>query len=76
MNNKDVTGLKDFKHARGPRNSAYPVNLTYDRHTYMGERAKRARHSQICTIENREYTRKMVPIKGRATASFSSMLKL
>ena len=37
MNNTGVTGLKppqkDFEHARGPRNSAYAVNLTYDRHT-------------------------------------------
>ena len=24
----------DFEHTRGPRNSAYAVNLTYDRHTY------------------------------------------
>ena len=24
----------DFEHARGLRNSAYAVNLTYDRHTY------------------------------------------
>ena len=32
MNNTGVTGLtaqKDFDHARGPRNSAYAVNLTY-----------------------------------------------
>ena len=31
-----VTGLtakKDFEHACGPRNFAYAVNLTYDRHT-------------------------------------------
>ena len=36
MNNTGVTGLtaqKDFEHAHGPRNSAYAVNLTYDRHT-------------------------------------------
>ena len=25
----------DFEHARGPRNSAYAVNLTYDRHTHI-----------------------------------------
>ena len=36
----------------------------------IGERAKRARHSQVCSIENRIYiiTRKMVPIKGRASS--------
>ena len=37
MNSTGVTGLtappKDFEHARGLRNSAYAVNLTYDRHT-------------------------------------------
>ena len=36
MNNTGVTSLtpkKGFEHARGPRNSAYTVNLTYDRHT-------------------------------------------
>ena len=35
----------------------------------IGERAKRARHSQVCSIENRIYiiTRKMVPIMGRAS---------
>ena len=34
----------------------------------IGERAKRARHSQVCSIENRIYiiTRKMVPIPRRA----------
>ena len=40
--------------------------------TIIGERAKRARHSHVCSIENRGYTRKMVPIMGRA----SSELKL
>ena len=40
MNNTGVMGLSlppknDFEHARGPRNSAYAVNLTYDRHTYI-----------------------------------------
>ena len=39
----------------------------------VGERAKRARHSQVCSIENRGYiyilyTRKMVPIMGRASS--------
>ena len=36
----------------------------------IGERAKRARHSQVCSIENRIYiiTRKMVPIMGRASS--------
>ena len=36
----------------------------------FGERAKRARHSQVCSIENRGYiyTRKMVPIIGRASS--------
>ena len=47
INNMGVTGQSlpppnDFEHARGLRNSAYAVNLTYDRHTYrhnnnMGE---------------------------------------
>ena len=37
--------------------------------TIIGERAKRARHSQVCSIENRIYiTRKMVPIMGRASS--------
>ena len=41
--------------------------------TIIGERAKRARHSQVCSIENRGYiyyiyTRKMVPIMGRASS--------
>ena len=36
--NTGVTGQSlpsknDFEHARGPHNSAYAVNLTYDRHT-------------------------------------------
>ena len=33
--NDSVAGLtapKYFEHARGPRNSSYAVNLTYDRH--------------------------------------------
>ena len=35
----------------------------------VGERAKRARHSQVCSIENRIYiTRKMVPIPRRASS--------
>ena len=38
INNTGVTGQSllpknDFEHARGPRNSTYAVNLTYDRHT-------------------------------------------
>ena len=38
INNTGVTGQSlppknDFEHARGLRNSAYAVNLTYDRHT-------------------------------------------
>ena len=33
MNNTGVTPKNDFEHARGLRNSAYAVNLTYDRHT-------------------------------------------
>ena len=32
----------DFEHARGLRNSAYAVNLIYDRHTY--------RHTDILYI--------------------------
>ena len=68
--NTGVTGQSlppknDFEHARGLRNSAYAVNLTYEayRHTYI--------HTYIHV-----YTRKMVPITGRASASFSSMLEL
>ena len=34
----------------------------------IGERAKRARHSQVSSIENRIYTRKMVPIPRRASS--------
>ena len=29
---------------------------------------ERARHSQVCSIENRIYTRKMVPIMGRLSS--------
>ena len=49
INNTGVTGQflppkYDFEHVHGgPRNSAYAVNLTYDRHTLIG-RAKRAPH--------------------------------
>ena len=46
----------------------------------IGERAKRARHSQVCSIENRIYiTRIMVTIKKRAGVipySFSSSIAL
>ena len=46
----------------------------------IGERAKRARHSQVCSIENRDiYTRIMVTIKKRAGVipySFSSSIAL
>ena len=47
----------------------------------IGERAKRARHSQVCSIENRGYiyTRIMVTIKKRAGVipySFSSSIAL
>ena len=46
----------------------------------IGERAKRARHSQVCSIENRGYiTRIMVTIKKRAGIipySFSSSIAL
>ena len=50
------------------------ITLNYFAHiqspivSIIGERAKRARHSQVCSIENRIYifTRKMVPITGRA----------
>ena len=45
----------DFEHARGLRNSAYAVNLTYETYRHILE--------------------KMVPITGRASASFSSVLK-
>ena len=63
MNNTGVTGLtakkKTLSMRVGRTNSAYAVNLTYDRRTtypdIIGERAKRARHSQVCSIENRIY---------------------
>ena len=45
----------------------------------IGERAKRARNSQVCSIENRIYTRIMVTIKKRAGVipySFSSSIAL
>ena len=52
------------------RSSLTPVSSTPDH--FVGERAKRARHSQVCSIENRIYilyiTRKMVPIMGRASS--------
>ena len=40
INNTDATGQfftapNDFELARGPCNSAYAVNLTYDRHTLI-----------------------------------------
>ena len=43
INNMGVTGpflrpKKDFEHARGPRNSANAVNLTYARHTLILEK--------------------------------------
>ena len=41
------------------------IRTTFAR-TIIGERAKRASHSQVCSIENRIYTRKMVTIKKRA----------
>ena len=47
--------------------------------TVIGERAKQARHSQVCSIENRIYTRIMVTIKKRAGVipySFSSSIAL
>ena len=66
MNNKGVTGFnrkkKTLSMRVAVRNSAYAVNLTYDRHTP--------------TYRQHIYTRKMVPITGRASASFSSMQKL
>ena len=40
INNMGATGQSllppknDFEHARGPRNSTYAINLTYDRHTH------------------------------------------
>ena len=42
----------------------------------IGERAKRARHSQVCSIENRVYiiTRKMVPIMGRASELIAEII--
>ena len=46
----------------------------------IGERAKRARHSQVCSIENRGYiyillyTRKMVPIMGRASELIAEII--
>ena len=37
----------DFEHARGPRNSAYAVNLTYDRHTYILSREISIDHPSV-----------------------------
>ena len=44
------------------------IRTKFARTIIVGERAKRARHSQVCSIENRIYTRKMVPIIGRASS--------
>ena len=57
------------------------LHVLYNLHVpyIIGERAKRARHSQVCSIENRIYTRIMVTIKERAGVipySFSSSIAL
>ena len=60
INNMGVTGLSlppknDFEHARGLRNSAYAVNLTYQTYRLIlyifGERAKRVRHPLLLLIK-------------------------
>ena len=35
MHRSVFTAQNDFEHARGLRNSAYAVNLTYDRHMHI-----------------------------------------
>ena len=47
--------------------------MTYVR-TIIGERAKRARHSQVCSIENRIYTRKWFPFQGEQAHSLLLLL--
>ena len=61
INNTGVTGQSlppenDFEHARGLRNSAYAVNLTYDRHTY--------RHTYIHTDIYHAKSRLNTPVWG------------
>ena len=48
--------------------SLWVIRTKFARTIIIGERAKRARHSQVCAIENRIYTRKMVPIPRRASS--------
>ena len=43
--------------------------MTYVR-TIIGERAKRARHSQVCSIENR-ILEKWFPLQGERAHSFN-----
>ena len=77
MNNTGVTFLtakkKTLACAWAVCNSAYAVNLTYDRQTtYDRHTTYDIQH----TTYQQHYIRKMVPITGRASASFSSMVKL
>ena len=37
------------------RSLKYDSNIFFDHKHIIGERAKRARHSQVCSIENRIY---------------------
>ena len=90
-----LPGKRDFYRCCLARRSASHVNKEFRQQfqnyappslRVIGERAKRARHSQVCSIENRGYiyyhimyTRKMVPIKKRAGVIpyiFSSSLAL
>ena len=41
----------DFENVRGPRNSAYAVNLTYDRHTDIYNWVSEASPTLGCSIE-------------------------
>ena len=57
------------------RSLKYDSNFFFVHKHIIGERAKRARHSQVSSIENRGYiyyniiyTRKMVPIMGGASS--------
>ena len=61
----------DFEHARGPRNSDYAVNLIYDRHTDIHTDIHTNIHTNIHI-----YTRKMVPITGRASPTLGCSIEI
>ena len=81
MNNAGVTGLtakKDSERANGPRNSAFAVNLTYDRHTtyrqYISPKISIERlsvgHASLAQLE------KWFPLQGeRGHSSFCRSFK-